>query len=271
MKKLILLVAFSAIPLFAAVLLSDVKISNFYGTYVEPIGKGRAKEFVKSSNFLKGIDVEIMKIDQHVLKVQYDNEEVIFEDLPKDIFEMKELDWSDFNLNHTRQSFALSLTELKGKSTQSIAHMKGLKVNCLVTNRNRNNEYDALIKGCIKQGSIDLASFTNNNPRKDNILSIFFYHSLQYPLASQVKVSNLKLTTSSNNFKLTGKVSTSISAKIKASGKVWFNTKNRELKLKLESAKAGIISIKNQIFKELEASEDPKLRVQRPYIYYQTN
>ena len=269
MKKILALLIVSLVPLISAAVWSDINVVNFYGDYVEPYGKGKAKSFLSESNHLGGIPIEIEKISNQEVSIKYNDNIVSVEGLPESLFDMKQIQWDDFNIDLKKESILLKLNRLSGKSATSETSITNLIANCNVSRRGGDTNYEDLIANCVKQGDITLSSLINNNPRKDSILSVFFYHSMNFPLASDVTVTDFEMATRSSKFTLSTHIKSGLSANIKMSGGIWYLSNTKEVKIRLDKAKAGFISIKNKVFKELESSSDPKLRVSRPYIFYE--
>lgn len=271
MKALITILALSSSLLFAETINSDTSIKNFSGTYNEPRGEGQADEFQGINGLTTKIKVELEKIDDQSVLVKYDNEEVLYENLPSSLFEMKELQWNNFNFYQIRGSVKLSVSQMKGRDSKSTSSLSNLEVTCFIFNRNFQTTYEKLLENCTRQGSIKLDSYTNNNPQANGLLSSFLHRALNGPLVDISEVTNLDFNIMNQKFTLSGKVKAGLSAKIKANGGIWYIKNEKELKIELKSVKAGIISIKNQVFQELESSNDPNLRVERPFIYYKIN
>lgn len=80
-------------------------------------------------------------------------------------------------------------------------------------------------------------------------------------------IENLKLTITNHYFILKGHVTLNdTKRRIKITGQAHYSNLEKQLKLKIFSAKAGIISIKKIIFRRLKQQRSPNIIVRYPYI-----
>lgn len=120
------------------------------------------------------------------------------------------------------------------------------------------------LDNCLKKGSLKVSEMSMGTAAL--VTQVLSFVNVN---AASTTVANLNLNFSGNDFTLEAKAKLSISVNIKGEGRVEYLPAGSDynLKIRIDKLKASFLNIKDDLFKELEKSEDEKLKVESPYIY----
>lgn len=239
MKKIILLAALT----FSHLSFADFPMANiedFNANYVDPSGKGSAKVFEFADlSFGENPSFEIEKQAGNLF-LKIGEEEFELTDIPLLADDVKNLAIDDVDFSSSASQFNLSVNSLKGEDSDKEVSLGRTSFECKNSGAVSTNE---VLDGCLNTYAKLRSSFLS---LKEGSNSTF--------------VSNLQVDISKNNlnFYLKYKVG------IKGYGKAYFE--DNKVKIRLDSVKTGIFSVKSKVFAELEKLQNDQITVSNPWI-----
>ena len=246
----------------------QLNVENFNFTYQNPYGEGSATSFTRSL-YSEAVDVRVEKLDQDfILTVSGgENQEFTLKNAPAFMTEADSMNIKGFNLDLSN-AFALSLTSGSFLSPDDSLKLDGLKLNC-ARDVNQAEEVDQLINGCMQKMSLKSSKFSSESLKSglSNVLMNAFISAAGEK--GDLGIKSLELKTSNGKYDLEAEVKAQVSGKVKSDGSMSYDPAKGTVTLKISEVKFGFFNITGKVFDELEKNESDKLKVKKPYVYYQ--
>lgn len=243
------------VPTLSFAQVKDVHIQNFSLTYQDPSGKGHASHFDYSLPGKKALkeeqSVEVTKVGQdfHLILSGTETREMTVAGAPAFLTEAQTINLVNLNLN-VDQKLGLSVTEGAFHSAKDDLELKNIALNCNRAAAQAELMDQALV-GCVESMSLTTSQFSSSVVEKS------------------VGIKGLKLSVSQGDLSLSAEVKAQISGTARGKGKISYDPATGVVAIKLNEVKFGILNVTGQVFDALKKQESEKLKVQKPWIYYQ--
>ena len=238
MKRIILPMAFLCMPIFA----NDykTKVSNFNLQYTLPEGLASSDYFEYQETLYNQTTQYSVQLQAGSLYLETPDELIEFESLPASLENVDEVNVSNLNITSSDSVIALDFSRWATQSSEGSIEVKSLDIDC--SYEDLDSEFLAeVLHSCFnKKGSIIIDKYTSDGE-------------------TIVEDANFKISANDMDFQIKA-----AGFKIKGEGKTYYE--DGILKIKIEKAKYGFINVKKKLFKELEAMESDKVRVDNPWI-----
>lgn len=225
-----------------------VNIEGFSGKYEDSSGSGLVEIFNYGEYDFINSEFLVEK-QAGTLLLKTEDEEIILDSLPEFIHELKKLSWNHLAFKTTEEKISLSVPSFAGVSLEDDLDIKGLELNCDLTDLEdelSNIAYDSCFnnKGVLKFSKI-------SHKKVDE---------------KRLTITNFWLSNNENKFSINLRYS---KKNIKGYGRIYF--RNNKLEINIIKLKAGIFNAKNILFKELSKLESEGLEVKKPWIKIDLN
>lgn len=241
MKKIILFL--SLFPVLCLGNIPTSKIENFNGSYLDPSGTASA-DYFEFNQYQFGANAEFTVEKQAgSIFLETPDESIQFDNIPDFITNLSELEWKNLNLNTNSSSIDFSLKSLKGSHTEGAVKINNLSLEC--KNKNATSTSDnEILEMCLNQfAEVSLASTKITDKDKDT------------------DVSNLSISIDKNDMKYKVKYG---SFTVKGHGQTFYET--NLIRIKISTAKVGILNVRGKLFNELSKNQTEDLTVNEPWI-----
>lgn len=238
--KLVIIILMMCISLWASEPM--VQIKNFNATYDEPSGLGsvdylKIKELYNFENKTEfGLEKQASKI---ILSLP--QEDIEIEGIPEFIHTLKYLDVVKLKSLIKENSIDISFDKFSGNTTDMSVGIDQLSLSCFNDTIGESLVLDNCINGTSK----------------------FEIEYLLYKTEKETKIQNLSFNIKDNSFNINLKTK---GQNIKGNGSITFNKREMQIVIKIDKVKAGFISVKGMVFKELKKIESDKVIVDKPWV-----
>ncbi len=244
---------------------SNVEISNFTGSYKKPDGTATASKLVVPESITSTINIELKGVEDGYI-LQYGDKEFHFKNPPSFVNDVEEAKWNGINYKTNLNKMSASLNTFDSEITGSKMNIKKFVGNCTLNREHSGNYGLQLLDACLTNSSFNVSSLLSS--KLSEVYNLFVdVPGFEGINASEVTVNNATLAVKKNAFTFKGKVNMGISANVTIAGKSLYEVDKKRVSIKVDTAKASFINIKNKLFQELEKSETETLKVDNPYIY----
>ena len=273
-RLLALLSFFSLLPYESRADFNLIKIRNLNADYQAPSGTATADEFlVPLPTGPEQIEMRFFKRDQSYIFV-YADKEFVLKNPPSMLNDVENFTLSDINLVSEKSEFKVDLGRADIYAKESETHMRKLNGFCPEKFSSLGQD-EKVIDSCTTNANVNLefASFKDfsQNTKKEITVNKLLTSLLPQNLidstnSMNVEVSVAQIAVKNNAFQLSMTIAMEIRAQVRGSGMIWYLSKEKQIKIRLDVLKASILDVREQVFKEIEKSHNPKIVVQRPYI-----
>ncbi|HXH30859.1 MAG TPA: hypothetical protein VNJ01_08605 [Bacteriovoracaceae bacterium] len=254
--------------------ISRIEVKSFNFDYNDPKGEGKAAVFTRSEkSTTAGATVSVDRVGENFRLVVAGARPETFEliNAPKFMTEASTMSVRSFN-GLLDQTVKLSLQNGTFKSAKNSLLIEGLSLDC-----NKASVapvlMDQLISGCIQRMSLQTSKFLSES-REDGvseliIKSIVSAVDFGKGIDGQTDVKGVDLRVDAGKFTAVATVKMQINGKIKSKGFVSYDQARGRLSVRVDEVKFGILGITGKVFDELKKHESEKIKVNKPYVYYQ--
>lgn len=287
------IIGISILSLFIATAHADfesLQIQNFNADYKSPEGQASATIFdVPPVKKPQSEDEDLIQMRffqrENDYVFEYQGEEFVWKNPPKDIYQVDSFKIEKFNMKSGGNKIELDLEKLDLISQKSQTYLRTLNGNCQ-ENPGSTLPEEKVLDSCTTNASINFSLLYLKDsslveerevqaPEKLlNLFGLVIKKSLfkqnpisQEAITSTTEIKNFALRVKDHNFNAQMQASIGISAKVTMEGVIEYNTGNKQLKIRLDKAKASFLNIKEKIFSSIEDAKSPQVEVKRPYIY----
>lgn len=225
-----------------------IDIKGLSGSYENSSGKGFVERFKYEEYDLFNIDFLVEK-QAGLLLLKTEEEEIILDFLPEFIQELKKISWNHLALTTNESNIELKVPNLEGLSTDNDLNIKGLELNCELTNLD-DELSNVIYDSCFNNKGVFRFSKVSHKQVDEKRLTI----------------TNFWLSNNQNKFSINLRYS---KKNIKGYGRIYF--RNNKIEMNIIKLKAGIFNAKNILFRELSKLDSDGLEVKKPWIKIDLN
>lgn len=225
----------------------NASINNFSGNYKEPSGTATAESFsVGAINFGHNAKFEVEK-QAGLIHLRAGSEEFTIENPPEFIERLETLNWKGITLSSSSNKISLKIPNFEGNGDDGRVAIQNLNLSCDHSRRIENSLQEELLDSCL------------NHKSNFSISSLFFHEN------KGTNLGNLSVTVQNNDLNFGLKAGLNI----KGNGKIWYDENGQTIKIRIDSARAGILNVYSRFFSELRALESENISVNAPWIEIQ--
>ena len=237
MKILITILSVTSIA-FAQV--PTTSVNNFNLSYNDPSGVAGANHLIVPGYSFENSPNFTVENQSGNFILETANESLTVENVPEQIIELEKLTVENLNLETNSYKIFLSVDKLTGNNLDANIDVRSLSIDCKYKHLSEDIQ-DEVLNSCVNNnGRIKIEKFANDG--KD-----------------VVNDADLNFNSNKLNFRVKA-----AGFNIKGSGKAYYT--QGLLRIKIESAKVGILNVKGKMFDELEKVQSPRVRVSNPWI-----
>lgn len=219
-------------------------ISNFSGNYVEDRGQASASRFVFTNINFGQNPRFIVEKNANVLSFKTPLQEYHWENAPRFIENIDMANWNALNLDMQEERVKFEISSAVGKMGDKNLDLKKVSLDCNARTGD-NDFFNKLLFACLSHQGKFAAE------------SLYIGEGVGNPIRNiNVDIKNDRL-----NFTLKTSVT------VVGDGVVEFNPNLKEIKIRIDRAKTGILNIKGRFFAEIKKFESDNIIVENPYIY----
>lgn len=246
------------------------KLNNLSAKYQSPSGTGKAA-YINFQDFgeYRNADLEVENYNGLLIfNLRDENEDKSFElDLSTfGITDADSINLNQLNFSNDAKRINLNINSANAKAEDKSTSFSGASINC---HRDKVFEdiTDDLLSACLKNSSLSISNLNIRSGKSEFVSIVTNEYDEVEILGSAIKLDYLKLNINGHNFKGETKGDVTKNVKVKFEGQTHYFQDKRQVRVKISKAKAGFISVKGTIFKELKKAQSDNLRVNEPYIY----
>lgn len=261
-----------------------ILIQNFSGNYNSPNGSGSAAKFIfpEFRDSGSAFNFKFTKRDGGI-NVKWDDQEQFIPEASESFLTTDRMSWNGLYIKTSGNKINLSFAKYDISSPQSNSNMSSLAAECQDAGGNIDSLYETLIHSCFKNSSMSMqkAYFKGESSKSRfdtlSIPEVLYTAVSAASLKSEVlssresqemKIEKLSLNVNNNKFSFKMKASVGVSATLKGNGQSSYNPNTKTLTLRLDKVKASFLTVTNKVFDALEGLDNDKIRVEKPYIYF---
>lgn len=246
MKRIFIAISF-LVSLNTQAQFPNASINNFTGNYKEPSGTATADSFsIGEINF--GHDTKFTVEKQAgLIHLRAGSEEFTIENPPEFIQNLETLNWRGIVFNSSTHKISAQIPSFDGNGAEGRVAIQNLNISCDHSQRIQNNLKEELLDSCL------------------NHKATFAIGSLYFNENKATNLSNLSVSTKSNDLNF----SVRAGVNVKGHGKIWYDENAQTIKVRIDSARAGILNVYSRFFNELRALESENISVNAPWIEIQ--
>jgi hypothetical protein len=180
------------------------------------------------------------------LKIMLPGITYVMKDAPQSLLEAEDIILSDINVKTDTLDTSVQLGQLYQRGKSSDMLIEDLKATC----KGKDTATDIterFIHNCLKYLQGNLYKFEDGT--------------------SDLKIMHGDLSVRNGRLRLNAKIFTDINGKVKLEGHADYDDNSDVLRIRVDKAKFGIISLKKRLFKELQKQQSDSFKVRNPYIY----
>jgi hypothetical protein len=245
-----------------------LNVSDFNFEYKNPHGEGNAAAFSRSSKSQSGAQVVVDRIDKDFKFVVTgdENQDFEFKNAPSVMTEADAMTVTGLNLNISEQ-VDMSLHSARFTGKDDILKLDGLSLNCQ-RQPNSTQVLDQFILGCIQKLNFRLGKYSSQQVLKSLEDVLQEATGINHSQRGNLSVSSISLRVTNGKYELSADVKAQVSGKITSKGSVGFDTVSGVLTLKISEVKVAFLNITSKVFDELKKSENEKMKVREPFVYF---
>lgn len=175
--------------------------------------------------------------------------------------EMENAKLIEFSFENGQKNAQIEISSIEMNSDK-ITNLTNLNGNCHVESNSQTEFQKFLINTCTTNSTLNVAEFKQNKNK-------FIENVLGLKSNGETRLTNLNLQVSNHNLRLQVKVHASLTVTAKIEGHIEYRGGSNEIAVRIDKARASFLNIKDKLFEEVEQMNEPSIRVERPYIYYQ--
>ncbi len=266
MKK-VLLVGLLIFPQFLLAQDVRVKIEDFSFNYNDPSGIGEATFFQHNQKSLEGVRVEVEKIGEAMnFKVSgSEDHEFKLEKAPDVVMKAKTMTVDDLDLSYQD---SLSLSVLEGEFIgEDELKLKNFALNC-----NKDLAQTAadnqLIFGCLQKMTVKSASFSQTAVEEGMVSAFTKAVGAVAGARGGLSIKALDFKVTNGKYDLGADIKAQISGRAKSKGTMSYDPATGIMTINISEVKFGILSVTGMVFDELKKSENERMKVKQPNVFY---
>lgn len=219
-------------------------IEKFSGNYRDPSGSATASDFLFDNIDFGQNPTFSVERQAGLINLRTNAQEFTWENPPAMINDLSDLNWDSITLNSTPESFSLEIPSFNGSSVDANFSTTNLSLKCDHAGTNLGDLTSELLDACLNNSSEFYTSYISFSNNKGTSLSgLGLYVNKNY-LNFNVKVG----------------------VNVKGNGQIWYDHSKKQIKIRIDRAKAGFINVRGKLFDELRALESEKIRVNEPWV-----
>lgn len=257
MKKIIMLSMIVGHFTYAALPLGNFQ--NLNANYISPKGSATASNLnLDGFGSFRNPEMEVVNEDG-LLKFQFEDNEF---SVDLSLFAIRDADFvrvQGMSLENSKKEINLDFYEVEGSAVENEVAVLDADVSC-----RRVSTYtdyaDDLLKSCLGNAKIEVTRF--------NYLSYTqnFSALIGELVSKNIELNNINVVIR-NNY-LQGNLSSNLTFGVPVSftGRTNYDSKDKVISLRLDTAKAGFFDIRDKLFLELKRMAPEGVRIHQPYI-----
>lgn len=254
--------------------LPDLSIDQFQGDYRSPSGSGFADTFnlPAPDGFAQSKNITI-RIEKTQTGYNLTTPDHLYDwsDAPSVLMDLETAQWSGVKVSSYTQEFLTAADSLSLNDKTQQLSFNDFFLNCKLITPSHSTFTHTLLEACLNgQTSLKLKYFKKFDKTKgapslyqDLMMALTPYEIA--PLAETL-VENVGLSIKDQSFKAELTTKVVFNTTVKMNGKIYYQNEKNQIRLRLDSARAGFLNVLSKVFDQLEKNQSEKLIVQRPWV-----
>gem|GEM_PF-2224254 len=246
---------------------NETKVTEFSGGYQNGQGNASAKLWILPGEApISNAEFSLYK-EETSLRLISPQGEYLIEDLPDSLLALKNLSVQDLSVLLNNSESKLNLDSITGNDNSSQLGLFNGDVRCMGVKTLQG--YEGLIEQCLSSTKLKIEKVSLKKLGRglnfwQRLLTDLFKENTSLN-GSETLLERIDINIAKGNFEAKLKADVDIRVNLKAEGKI--SREGNSLKIHLKKVKASFLTITDKVFDELEKLNNPKVVVQRPYIF----